>query len=50
MSRTDAPSPTRAQATVAGLIPSTDTLMNRNDQPQMNARSRSRFIASGGFA
>src|SRR5262245_12032476 len=42
---TAAPRPTRANATVGGLIPSTATLMQRNDQPQMNARSSNRFIA-----
>src|SRR4051812_20684661 len=32
----------RAAATVGGVMPSTATLMKRNDQPQMNASRRSR--------
>src|SRR5205085_2170137 len=43
-SRTAAPRPTRAQATVGGLIPSTETLMKRNDQPQMKASRKRRRI------
>src|SRR4051794_19280835 len=43
-SSTPAPNVTRMKATVGGLIPSTDTLMKRNDQPQMNARRRRRRI------
>src|SRR4051794_11030467 len=42
--RTAAPSVTRVNATVGGLIPSTDTLMKRNDQPHMKARRRRRRI------
>jgi len=33
-------------ATVGGVIPSTATLMKRNDQPQMNASRRRRRIGS----
>ena len=38
-SRTPAPRATRRHATVAGVIPRTATLMNRNDHPQMKART-----------
>ena len=36
------PRATRAKATAAGDMPPTDTLMNRNDQPQMPARRKRR--------
>ncbi len=41
--RTRAPNPMRAAATVVGVMPATATLMNRNDHPQMNARTTSRL-------
>src|SRR5262245_56479587 len=56
---TRAPRAIRAHATVVGVRPSTATLMNRNDQPQMKARrnrrrtpavnQRRRCVPQGGF-